>query len=802
MDAKLLMMAAAGAGGTEPFYDYEIDNSLRSPAGGNPLYRSQTSGSTTTWTFSSWVKLDQAVNHYFFLAGQASPYPYTVARWYADGTIIFVSYPAPGDYFVRSANVLRDSSAWYHFVFVFDTTNGTANDRMRMYVNGERVQLQSSSMPPSSHSGYVNNSSYNFYINSSGYSESTSKYMAEICLVDGTAASPTDFGEDKNGIWVPKDVSGLTFGNNGFYLDFADSSALGNDVSGNNNDFTSSGLAANDQMTDTPTNNFATYNPLSNYPTGGGVTGVLGNGNLQLQGAADNSLTGGVSTLGIAPDTGIYYAEYLMTIDNRNEFGITSWISSHANGSGNDQATYGYYLFAASSTGTSTIYELAVSSQTGLTDITAGDIVGIVYDSDNLTLDFYINNAQVGTTVSVSSQTYQFFGDGYGVSPRVLNKANFGQDSSFGGSKTAQNNPDTNSIGDFYYTRASVEGAKALCTANLPEPTIGPNSATLTSEVFAAVLYTGNGTAIGSGGKAVTGVGFQPDMVWIKNRDAADQWMVFDSVRGVTKYLSIDGTDIEVTDTESLSTFDADGFTLGNNVAVNTNTEDYVAYCFKITAGFFDIQGYTGNGLAGRTVSHDLGVAPNFFTCKRRTTDNRNWRTYVSSLPVADPETDYMNLDETGAAADYNLAWNDTAPTSSVITLGTDSAVNTSSEDYVTYLFADVEGFCKIGYYEGNGNADGSFEYLGFSPEFHLVKRTDAVAAWPLYDTARNPYNGAGTYFYADATYGDLGDGTVLVSDFISNGNKVRHTSTYHNASGGDYITLSIGTSFKYSNAK
>jgi hypothetical protein len=491
-----------------------------------------------------------------------------------------------------------------------------------------------------------------------------------------------------------------------------------------------------------------------------------------------------------------------MTIDNRNAFGITSWISSHANGSGNDQATYGYYLFAASSTGTSTIYELAVSSQTGLTDITAGDIVGIVYDSDNLTLDFYINNAQVGTTVSVSSQTYQFFGDGYGVSPRVLNKANFGQDSSFGGSKTAQNNPDTNSIGDFYYTRASVEGAKALCTANLPEPTIGPNSATLTSEVFAAVLYTGNGTAIGSGGKAVTGVGFQPDMVWIKNRDAADQWMVFDSVRGVTKYLSIDGTDIEVTDTESLSTFDADGFTLGNNVAVNTNTEDYVAYCFKITAGFFDIQGYTGNGLAGRTVSHDLGVAPNFFTCKRRTTDNRNWRTYVSSLPVADPETDYMNLDETGAAADYNLAWNDTAPTSSVITLGTDSAVNTSSEDYVTYLFADVEGFCKIGYYEGNGNADGSFEYLGFSPEFHLVKRTDAVAAWPLYDTARNPYNGAGTYFYADATYGDLGDGTVLVSDFISNGNKVRHTSTYHNASGGDYITLSIGTSFKYSNAK
>ena len=804
------------------FYPYTVDNSCRFDDNDSAqLGRTPSSaGNRKTWTYSVWIKRSTLATRQI-LFGSCPSTASNNNTWLTceiDETTNVVRIAGWNTTWKRTNAVFRDTSAWYHLVFVFDTTQGTGSDRSAIYINGVEATYQDNNSPSSNTNYAVNDTKYHTIgsrqtWNGDSYFDG---YMAQACFIDGQALTPSSFGEDKNGIWVPKDVSDLTFGTNGFYLDFADSSALGNDVSGNNNDFTSSGLTASDQMTDTPTNNFATYNPLSNYPTAGGATGVLGNGSLQLQGAADNSYTGGVSTLGIAPDTGIYYAEYLMTIDNRNSFGITSWNSSHANGSGNNQATYGYYLFAASSTGTSTIYELAVSSQTGLTDITAGDIVGIVYDSDNLTLDFYINNAQVGTTVSVTSQTYQFFGDGYGVSPRVLNKANFGQDSSFGGSKTAQNNPDTKSIGDFYYTRASVEGAKALCTANLPEPTIGPNidsanTAALPEDQFSILLYEGNST----NNRDITGVGFDPDLGIFKNRDEGYGWIIVDRNRGDGWSFGFD-TGTEESGTSKFDSFITDGYRIDSHPGLNrssivnyswkangsgvSNTDGSITSTVSAnTDAGISIATYTGTGSAA-TVGHGLGVAPKAIIIKNRDTST-NWTVGHTSIGW----TDFLNLNSTSGKIAASSVWNNTAPTSTVFTVNTSGIVNTNTDRYAAYLFAEVEGFSSFGSYAGNGNTsgDGPFIYTGFRPAFIMTKRTDTSGYhWVLMDDARDTYNPADEWLYVSSSSAGVSNSSTRV-DFLSNGFKCIGESSTQNASGATYIYMAFAENpFKYSNAR
>jgi hypothetical protein len=684
-----LIQAASGVGGDTDFYPYTVDNSihLEPVSASNPiLSRTIGAGSQTTFTWSFWVKPPVVV---------PSGYANTAQLGVSSGTVdtaLRMTNNLQGAYTNKlwfygydsgylgedtTTSVFRDSSAWYHVVWVVDTTNATEADRALIYVNGERQPVsQLRAWPLNGTTGY-GTAGNNMYITRFGY-------MADVILLDGTAASPTLFAEEKNGVWVPKDPSGLTFGTNGFWLDFADSAALGNDVSGNNNDFTSSGLAASDQMIDTPTNNFAN---LSIAAIRTGVTSpVLSDGNLEVA-APDSS---GAITYWAFPSTGKYYYEIYYKTQVLWYRSMYMGISfADVNAVAQAGATDAIINFEDPSQDNA--YKLWGTWTSG-PGVSQGEFGAVLVDMDNNEVTLY----RQGSATVTSSFPTEYIGKplriqmaGGGDNVAVFN---FGQNGTFNGSVTAQGNTDANGIGDFYYTVPT--DALALCAANFPEPTIGPNSATLTSEVFATVLYTGNGTVIGSGGLAVTGVGFQPDMVWIKNRDAADQWMVFDSVRGVTKYWSLDSPDIEVTDTETLSTFDADGFTLGSNLAVNTNTEDYVAFCFKITAGFFDIQSYSGTGVA-KTEAHDLGVVPSFNIVKNLTVA-RSPRVYCESLPVTDPETDRLLLDGDQAVTDSATTWNDTAPTSAVITVGTDAGVNEDTEEFIVYLFANMEGLCRL----------------------------------------------------------------------------------------------------------
>ena len=317
-------------------------------------------------------------------------------------------------------------------------------------------------------------------------------------------------------------------------------------------------------------------------------------------------------------------------------------------------------------------------------------------------------------------------------------------------------------------------------------------------DYFSTVLYTATGSSLG-----VTGVGFQPDLTWIKNRDAADFHVLTDAVRGVTKYWQSNDTAAEVTNAESLKSFDSDGFTVGTQAEVNTNTEDYVSwnwkagtttgiagsptitptsYSFNATSGFSIIK-YDGDGSSGATVPHGLGVAPKMIIVKATVTTP--WAVYQDGVDATASEDYYLVLNTNAARSDSDGRWSDTAPGTSLFTLGNDGTVNDSSRTYIAYCFAEKKGYSNFGSYTGNGNVDGPFIYTGFRPAYIMFKKTNAVGEWVVYDTKRLGYNGANSYLEPSTTDDDDGNDQM---DFLANGVKIRNPGSYSNTSAGSYI--------------
>ena len=309
---------------------------------------------------------------------------------------------------------------------------------------------------------------------------------------------------------------------------------------------------------------------------------------------------------------------------------------------------------------------------------------------------------------------------------------------------------------------------------------------------FQVKLYTGNNTAIGSGGLANTFDGdtdMSPNLVWIKARADTESHKLYDSVRGVTKDLESDLNTAENTNTEGLTAFGSDGFTIGNYSSINASTQTYVAWCWKesATAGF-DIVSYTGNDTV-RTISHSLSAVPKVIMPKARSTSGYEWRLYHAGNTSA-PETDYLVLNDTSATTDAANAWNDTAPTSSVFTVGTGSVVNRTDSTYVYYLFSGKQGFSKFGGFTGNGNADGPFIHLGFRPAFFLLKKSSATDPWVIFDNKRAPYNYFDKLIYPDSNEAE--SGAAERGDFLSNGVKFKSNHTYFNGSGITYVYMAF----------
>ena len=256
---------------------------------------------------------------------------------------------------------------------------------------------------------------------------------------------------------------------------------------------------------------------------------------------------------------------------------------------------------------------------------------------------------------------------------------------------------------------------------------------------FQVQLYTGNGSA----NHAITLGGdtnMQPDIVWIKNRDATDSHCLFDSVRGATKVIHPDTDDAEATDADTLDSFASDGFQVDADVKVNTNTEKYVAWCWKESAtSGVDIVSYTGNDTA-RTISHSLSAVPHFIYIELLAAAHHS--VIYHQKNTAAPETDYLVLNTNAATSDSATIFNDTAPTSSVFSVGSAEQTNDDGSALIAYVFTSIQGFSKFGGYTGNGNVDGQFIYTGFRPAWILIKKTSGAGSWYMHDNKREGYNG------------------------------------------------------------
>jgi hypothetical protein len=792
-------IAALGGGG-----GFSITNSLRLNDDDSAyLSRTQISGDEKKFTVSFWIKRGNLVNSTLFAASNLSSFTdrdnesinflndkitWGAQKKVGGGAFIFA-------YSVETQALLRDVSGWYHVVVAKDLSQASASDRIKIYVNGvlqtlniinavgtEDTAMNRAGEP--AYIGYLGTAAPNHY----------DGYMAEVNFIDGQQLTADSFGEVDavTGEWSPKGYSGSR-GNNGYYLKMAGNA---NDSSGNGNNWTENNLASTDYMIDTPTNNFATLNPLSGF--GGGT---FSEGNLSL-----NTTPAGNNVSTIAVSSGKWYFEGRVKLDDfyavgiTNEAGVTFSSSISASGSN----TVGYWSGGG-------IYD-----QGGLVATVASygtaDVVSAAVDMDSGNVKFYKNNVLVYTyTFGVSGAGITFdtlfaaVNGGGGASRSV--DVNFGADSSFAGNKTRQGNTDANGKGDFYYEPAA--GYLALCTENLPEPAI-----VQPETQFNVVLYTGNGTS-----QSVTGVGFQPDFVWLKERSSGSDHQLQDSVRGATNLLISNSTNAESSSSTFLNSFDSDGFTVGSSGGANESGQTYVAWCWKAggtavsntdgsitsqvsvnTDAGFSIVSYTGTGAASATVGHGLGQTPAMIIQKAATDGVYNWNSWHKNLDT----NSYISLNTTAAQDNSVNVWPTAGITSSVFTTAS-SAVkynNLSGVTHIAYCFAEVEGFSKFGSYVGNGSANGPFVYTGFKPAFILVKRTDSTSNWVLKDTSRDTYNPAGFTLLADVADAEYGPSNSLV-DILSNGFKPRATSTAVNASGGTHIYMAFAENpFKYATGR
>jgi hypothetical protein len=789
--SKDIFLGKGGAGG------YQISRSVRLRSSASAYFNRtlSTPTSNTTWTLSCWLKRGALSNGGIF--AESTGY---AGIYFASDKIRVMDNA--GSVALETTAVYRDPSAWAHLVV---RSNGT---NIKAYWNSVEV---------GSYTGTITllNAATSHFIGrySSNYFDG---YLTEINFIDGQALTPSSFGATNatTGVWGPAAYTG-TYGTNGFYLNFSDNSnntaaTIGKDSSGNGNNWTPNNIsvtagATYDSMVDTPTpygsdsgvggevrGNYAVLNPIVPATS---FTPKSGNLDVSATGTFSGSGIGTVSTIAV---TGSCYFEITLTTNsNANAyFGV----SSNENISNATGYTSTSWAFAPLGSGAGNKYTNSSSTAFAGGSYTAngaGVVFGVAVDAPNGR--FYVRDASGwinGTSVDATPTTavytglpstlYPAIGMQSGTSQTVAASINFGQRA-------------------FSYTAPT--GFKALNTQNLSTPTVNNGA-----NYMAATLYTGNGSTGQSITNTVNSISFAPDFAWVKVRSTAgtDHYLA-DTVRGATKYLQSDTTAAEGTN-NGITAFNSNGFSVGAVGDTNTNGATIVGWQWKAggtavtnndgsvtstvsanpTAGFSIIT-YSTPASGNWTVGHGLGVAPAFFMQKERNAAT-NWSGYHVSIGA----TKSIQLNTTSAAITNSVYWNNTAPTSSVITIGSGFA---GSYTEVIYAFAPIAGYSAFGSYTGNGSADGTFVYLGFRPRFVLMKSSTLVTNWWIIDTSRNTYNVANALLTPSNNYAE--DTTYNVMDVTSNGFKIRTTYTGVNSSGDTYIYAAFAENpFKYALAR
>jgi hypothetical protein len=762
---------------TQSSIHYEIDGSLRFNED-DSAYLSRTPASASnlrTWTWSGWVKrgnLGGSVLRLFNVNDSGSPFKQTSLRFDSDQLRFFNDANSTAD--VKSSAVYRDASAWYHIILAVDTIQGTPANRIKLYVNGEQITALATSTYPNQNTDMYINAARAHQIGTSATStQFFDGYLAEVNFIDGQALDPSSFGETKSGVWVPKEYAG-TYGTNGFYLDFADSADIGNDVSGQGNDWTPNNFTASDVVLDSPTDNFCTLNPLDSNPD---MTSSLADGNLVLN---SNTTSGGNGTVNgtIVVTSGKWYFE--ATLSNyAGASTLRAGFNDYLAGTGANAGLTGAFVTVS----TNATYMFAIDIDNNL----AWTGTDGVWDAGDP------SEGTGGTSITIDYPVVPFVRDTSGT---IGNGGKWSVD-----------------FGQLGFTYTPPTDYLALRTANLPEPAISPADDESPSDYFNTVTYTGDSAA-----RTITGVGFQPDFLWTKCRSTTESHRLHDVVRGgngtVLYELNSNETSAEGTDT-LVTGLTSDGFTIasGSNTP-NVSGRTYVAWNWKAggtgvsnTAGSitstvsanqdagFSIVSYTGNATIS-TVGHGLGVAPSLIIIKRRNAST-NWPTWHVS--ISSGTGDFLELNLTGGTVVDLTFFTATAPTETVFSLGTGSGqTNASSASHIAYCFAEIEGYSKFGSYTGNNNADGPFVYTGFRPKFWMSKRTDSTSSWLIVDGERNTYNVVDDYLVPNTS---AAENSATFVDFLSNGVKFRGTT--HNDSGATFIYMAFAENpFKYANAR
>ena len=776
---------------------YPLQRSVRLRSSASAYFNRTVASTTNTWTFSAWVKRGALGTSQTIAATRSASAGGSAGIYFNSNDTINITLNTVG--VLTTTAVYRDPSAWYH-IQVSVTQSGASY----LYVNGIQIGTWTSGA-----TSFLFNSAAT-WVNAIGRNGDSATsyfdgYLEEVNFIDGQALAPTSFGAyNSYGVWSPAKYTG-TYGTNGFYLSFQDNSALtttanvgiGADSSGNGNYWTSNNISLTagvtyDSMLDVPTlssntnANYAVMNPLKIYTSNLGLT----NGNLRLS-DSNAVVTSAISTMSFGT-SGKYYFECTMVAvatANSNYVGVIDATNGFGTAPFQNKGEY---------RSTGDIYNIAGTAQTVGASYTTNDVIGVAVDVTNGTVQFYKNNVAQGATPSFTFTAGTELWAAISTDNQVGTKTyaiNFGQQ-------------------PFTYTPPT--GYNRLCTYNLPD-SIVPVGA----QYMAATTYTGNNSSTGTsrsitnGGNNTLGTTFQPDFVWIKNRSNAYSHNLYDSVRGSgsARDLQTDTTNSEATNATNaalygyLSAFNSNGFTTTNGtdatspgIWVNQNAQTFVAWQWRAsnasavtntagsissqvsanqTAGF-SVVTYTGTGVNGATVGHGLGVAPRMFIVKSRS-NVRNWQTYHASIG----NTGALYLNTTNATVTASTNWNNTSPTSSVISLGTDGNVNVNAETYVAYCFAAVPGYSAFGSYTGNGSADGPFVFLGFRPRWIMIKRTDTTANWRILDTSRSTFNVESLELYPNLSNAE---GTFASLDGLSNGFKIRNTDTAYNTNGGTYI--------------
>ena len=828
------------------FYNGVATQSLRFNDGDSAhlSFTPSSANGQTKCTISAWVKratLGSEQN--IFHAGTASGNRGAL-RFLSNDTLEWAYYNGSWILDVNTSAVYRDTTNWYHIVARLDTTDGTAD----IYVNGSIQTLQTSVKPSSSqNTSFGQNVEHQIGergFDTTGYFDG---YLSQVNFINGTDLTASSFAETKEGVWIPKNTSGLTFGTNGFQLEFkqtgtgtASASTIGADTSGNTNHLTSTNLVASDSnMPDCPENNFATgIGPLSpNVDSQSYYQSVWSEGNLKF--VATAAWNNGQSNFGFrsgkwyaehrvnALYSGSHYFRFGMKADPDRTYDEIFWIE---NGNGQVDATSSPY-----------------SDRVGT--YTTGDILMVAVDLDSSTRAIWLgkngtweNSAteseiEAGTTTNAfvasntiipinDGHTYFLYAQGHGGT--TSGTWNFGQDSTFAGTETAGSNTDANGIGSFKYSVPN--GFLAQCSSNLPEPTISSNATSQANDHFDAQIWSGDDSST----RAIT-TNFQPDFIWVKKRTAGSHHMIYDTTRGFgnDKYLDSSSTEpegstaIDGAQYGFISANASTSFTVAKGTStahyVNQSSHTYVGWHWKANGGTtttndasatgvgtidsvyqantdagFSIVTFTGNGTSGATVKHGLTSALDMLIVKSRESSSHNWITWHKNLSSGY----FINLNLTSAQINATARFTTTVPTASVFSLGNDTSTNTNGEDYVAYCFAEVEGYSRFGLYEGVGNNDGTFVFTGFSPSLVVTKKISGTGNWYVNDSARSTYNPTSTSagnLYWDLSNAESGNGM----DFLSNGFKIRNTDSSQNTDGSNYIYLAFAKlPWKFSNAR